>query len=60
MSKAASFDEEVKDGIAKSQPYEKWVEENLLSLEKATGCEQRLNQPSPEKLHKTTIVWCEL
>lgn len=25
-------DEEVKDGIASAQPYEKWVEENLLSL----------------------------
>lgn len=34
-------DEEVKDGIASAQPYEKWVEENLLSLKKTAGCRQR-------------------
>jgi glutamate synthase (NADPH/NADH) large chain len=46
-------DEEVKDGIAKSQPYEKWVEENLLSLKKLPDASNEFNQPSPEKLlHK--------
>ncbi|CAK1995443.1 glutamate synthase subunit GltB [Vibrio crassostreae] len=46
-------DEEVKDSIAKAQPYEKWVEENLLSLKKLPDASNEFSQPSPEKLlHK--------
>ncbi|GAM67827.1 glutamate synthase [Vibrio sp. JCM 19236] len=46
-------DEEVKDSIATAQPYEKWVEENLLSLKKLPDAENEFSQPSPEKLlHK--------
>ena len=43
-------DEEVKDGIANSQPYEKWVEENLLSLKKLPEATNQYSQPSPERL----------
>lgn len=43
-------DEEVKDGIASAQPYEKWVEENLLSLKKLPDADNVHSQPSPERL----------
>ncbi|MGN2615088.1 glutamate synthase large subunit [Aliivibrio fischeri] len=43
-------DEEVKDGIANAQPYQKWVEENLLSLNKLPEATNQFSQPSPERL----------
>lgn len=43
-------DEEVKDGIANAQPYEKWVEDNLLSLKKLPEADNVHSQPSPERL----------
>ncbi|MCG3725998.1 glutamate synthase large subunit [Vibrio cincinnatiensis] len=43
-------DEEVKDGIANAQPYEKWVEDNLLSLKKLPESDNVHSQPSPERL----------
>ncbi|MBY8038247.1 glutamate synthase large subunit [Vibrio fluvialis] len=43
-------DEEVKDGIANAQPYEQWVEENLLSLKKLPDADNVHSQPSPERL----------
>ncbi|TOY93485.1 glutamate synthase large subunit [Vibrio fluvialis] len=43
-------DEEVKDGIANAQPYEKWVEDNLLSLKKLPDADNVHSQPSPERL----------
>ncbi|ELD1798016.1 glutamate synthase large subunit [Vibrio fluvialis] len=43
-------DEEVKDGIANAQPYEQWVEDNLLSLKKLPDADNVHSQPSPERL----------
>ncbi len=43
-------DEEVKDTIATAQPYEKWVEENLLSLKKLPDASNQFSQPKPEHL----------
>jgi glutamate synthase (NADPH/NADH) large chain len=43
-------DEEVKDSIANAQPYAKWVEENLLSLNKLPEASNQYSQPAPERL----------
>ncbi len=40
----------MKDTIATAQPYEKWVEENLLSLKKLPDASNQFSQPSPERL----------
>ncbi|MCE0494281.1 glutamate synthase large subunit [Vibrio salinus] len=43
-------DEEVKEEIANSQPYEKWVKDNLLSLKSLPHAETGHSQPKPERL----------
>lgn len=43
-------DEEVKDGIASSQPYQQWVKDNLLSLKKLPDADNMHHQPSAERL----------
>lgn len=43
-------DEEVKESIANSQPYEQWVKDNLLSLKSLPDAENVYNQPKPERL----------
>ncbi|KLV07570.1 glutamate synthase large subunit [Photobacterium ganghwense] len=43
-------DEEVKDTIASAQPYEQWVQDNLLSLKALPDAGNVHHQPSPERL----------
>jgi glutamate synthase (NADPH/NADH) large chain len=43
-------DEEIKDGIANSQPYEQWVKDNLLSLKSLPDAETGHSQPNAERL----------
>ena len=43
-------DEEVKDGIANSQPYEQWVKDNLLRMRELPEAETGHSQPKPERL----------
>ena len=43
-------DEEVKDTIASAKPYEKWVKNNLLSLNRLPEADNMHHQPSPERL----------
>ncbi|PWI35339.1 glutamate synthase large subunit [Vibrio albus] len=43
-------DEEVKDGIASAQPYEEWVKDNLLCLNKLPEAGNIHHQPTPERL----------
>ncbi|WP_413478659.1 glutamate synthase large subunit [Vibrio hibernica] len=43
-------DEEVKDGIANSQPYEQWVSDNLLSLKRLPDADNMHHQPSSARL----------
>ncbi len=43
-------DEEIKDGIASAQPYQKWVEDNLLSLKKLPEADNAHSQPNAERL----------
>ncbi|UXI00878.1 glutamate synthase large subunit [Photobacterium sp. TY1-4] len=43
-------DEEVKDTIASTQPYEQWVQDNLLSLKSLPDADNRHHQPTPERL----------
>ncbi|PCS23600.1 glutamate synthase large subunit [Candidatus Enterovibrio escicola] len=43
-------DKEVKDEIASAQPYKKWVEKNLLRLDKLPEAGTKHQQPSPERL----------
>ncbi len=43
-------DEEVKDGIASAQPYEQWVQDNLLCLNKLPEAGNVHYQPTPERL----------
>ncbi len=43
-------DEEVKDGIANSQPYEQWVQDNLLRMRELPDAETGHSQPKPERL----------
>ncbi len=43
-------DEEVKDGIANSQPYEQWVKDNLLRMRELPDAETGHSQPKPDRL----------
>ncbi|MDN3609134.1 glutamate synthase large subunit [Vibrio ostreicida] len=43
-------DQEVKDTIAQSQPYETWVQENLLTLNHLSDASNQFSQPSPQRL----------
>ncbi|OEF22618.1 glutamate synthase large subunit [Vibrio rumoiensis] len=43
-------DEEVKDTIANSQPYEQWVMDNLLTLKTLPDADNMHHQPSPARL----------
>lgn len=43
-------DEEIKDSIASAQPYEQWVNENLLTLKNLPEADYNHAQPSPERL----------
>ncbi len=43
-------DEEIKDDIAQAQPYEKWVEDNLLCLKRLPEAGNMNHQPTPERL----------
>lgn len=43
-------DDEVKDSIATAQPYQKWVEDNLLKLSKLPEADNVHQQPSPARL----------
>lgn len=43
-------DEEVKDSIANSQPYEKWVKDNLLRMRELPDADTGHSQPKPERL----------
>ncbi|MFW7522558.1 glutamate synthase large subunit [Vibrio ostreicida] len=43
-------DQEVKDTIAQSQPYETWVKENLLTLNHLSDASNQFSQPSPQRL----------
>ncbi|MDW6001717.1 glutamate synthase large subunit [Vibrio mangrovi] len=43
-------DEEIKESIANSQPYEQWVQDNLLSLKSLPEAETGHSQPKPERL----------
>ncbi|MFV0576395.1 MAG: glutamate synthase large subunit [Vibrio sp.] len=43
-------DEEVKDTIAKAQPYEQWVRDNLITLKTLPDADNVHHQPSPAKL----------
>ena len=43
-------DEEVKDGIATSQPYEQWIKDNLLTLKTLPDADNMYHQPTPERL----------
>ncbi|CAH0538749.1 glutamate synthase large subunit [Vibrio marisflavi] len=46
-------DEEVKDTIANAQPYQQWVNDNLLSLNELPDSGNVHHQPTPERLlHK--------
>lgn len=43
-------DEEVKDSIASSKPYEQWVKDNLLTLKSLPEADNMHHQPTPERL----------
>ncbi|USH02030.1 glutamate synthase large subunit [Grimontia kaedaensis] len=43
-------DEEVKNEIASAQPYQEWVEKNLLHIDKLPEADTKHHQPSPERL----------
>ncbi|MBD1575318.1 glutamate synthase large subunit [Vibrio sp. S11_S32] len=43
-------DEEVKDGIANSKPYEQWVNDNLLILKRLPEADNMHHQPSTARL----------
>jgi glutamate synthase (NADPH/NADH) large chain len=43
-------DEEIKDSIANSQPYEKWVKDNLLRMRELPDADTGHSQPKPERL----------
>ncbi|CZF79170.1 glutamate synthase large subunit [Grimontia marina] len=43
-------DEEVKNEIASAQPYQEWVEKNLLHIDKLPDADTKHHQPSPERL----------
>ncbi|MCD9499239.1 glutamate synthase large subunit [Photobacterium carnosum] len=43
-------DEEVKDSIATSQPYEQWIKDNLLTLKTLPDADNMYHQPTPERL----------
>ncbi|WP_038183291.1 glutamate synthase large subunit [Vibrio rhizosphaerae] len=43
-------DEEIKESIANAQPYEQWVQDNLLSLKALPEAETGHSQPKPERL----------
>ncbi|CZF84700.1 Ferredoxin-dependent glutamate synthase 1 [Grimontia celer] len=43
-------DEEVKNEIASAQPYQEWVEKNLLHIDKLPEADTKHHQPSPDRL----------
>ena len=43
-------DEEVKDSIANSQPYEAWVKDNLLRMRELPDADTGHSQPKPDRL----------
>ncbi len=43
-------DEEIKTEIAHAKPYQKWVNNNLLQLDKLPEADSKYQQPSPERL----------
>ncbi len=43
-------DEEIKDNIAKAKPYEQWITNNLLNINKLPNATNLFSQPTPERL----------
>ncbi|WP_325893862.1 glutamate synthase large subunit [Grimontia sp. NTOU-MAR1] len=43
-------DEEVKNEIASAQPYQEWVDKNLLHIDKLPEADTKHHQPSPDRL----------